>query len=369
MASFHWDNHFITGLNEVDEQHHHLVDIINKFGDLVTQNKVNADDIEMIFKELVEYTQYHFDEEEALMAKLCIDQRHKNKHIEIHKKFVVDVVSMHSEISSGHASTTPKDLLDFLVNWLAFHILVTDKNMANQINAIQAGVGATEAYEKEEHESDDATRPLVNALSDLFDHVSARNKELVKLNQSLEEKVTERTKELSEANKQLEELSLTDALTELPNRRYATQCLSKLWQESIKNDTPITCMMIDADHFKEINDNYGHDSGDTVLFELSKTLQHSVRNDDIVSRLGGDEFLIICPATNKEGGMYLAEQVLKKVTALKVPTGSGAWHGSVSIGVAIRTDDMKNYEELIKLADESVYLAKQAGKCCVRAKH
>jgi hemerythrin len=124
--------------------------------------------------------------------------------------------------------------------------------------------------------------------------------------------------------------------------------------------------MIDADHFKEVNDTYGHDAGDSVLIKLAKTLQHSLRNDDIVCRLGGDEFFVICPNTDREGGMYIAELTRKVVSELRVHTGGEPWHGSVSIGVASRSPDMESCDELIKAADKCLYAAKEAGKNCVR---
>jgi diguanylate cyclase (GGDEF)-like protein len=103
-----------------------------------------------------------------------------------------------------------------------------------------------------------------------------------------------------------------------------------------------------------------------VLIELAKTLQHSLRNDDVVCRLGGDEFFIICPNTDLEGGMHIAELTRKAVSEMRVPTGGEPWHGSICIGVACRSPDMKLYEDLIKMADKSVYAAKEAGKNCVR---
>lgn len=105
---------------------------------------------------------------------------------------------------------------------------------------------------------------------------------------------------------------MTDALTGLPNRRHALQQLKTLWEESTRSASPLSVMMIDADHFKEVNDTCGHDAGDLVLGELARTLQHAVRTDDLVSRLGGDEFLIICPDTDSSGGRQIAETVRKK---------------------------------------------------------
>jgi diguanylate cyclase (GGDEF)-like protein len=123
--------------------------------------------------------------------------------------------------------------------------------------------------------------------------------------------------------------------------------------------------MVDADGFKQINDNYGHDAGDEVLRQLARNLRYAVRTDDIVCRLGGDEFFVICQGTPQEGAMRLAEKMRQAIAALRVPAGSGAWHGSVSIGVAARMAGMEKYEALIKAADEGVYAAKKNGRNCV----
>jgi hemerythrin len=187
------------------------------------------------------------------------------------------------------------------------------------------------------------------------------------LNKTLELKVEERTKELLKSNLQLEKIALTDVLTGLPNRRYCLQQLGLQWNESVENDTPLACLMIDADGFKYINDSYGHEAGDLVLKELSQELSYTIRSDDIVCRLGGDEFLIICPNTSHKGGMYVAEATRKIINELNVPAGEGEWHGSISVDVAVRSPEMGNKDDLIKVADEGVYLAKKVGKNCVKS--
>ncbi len=172
--------------------------------------------------------------------------------------------------------------------------------------------------------------------------------------------------DLSTANKKLVDLALTDVLTGLSNRRHAMQIVEQLWAESVDNEKPLACMMIDADGFKEINDSYGHDAGDIVLCELAIELQDSVRTDDMVCRLGGDEFLIICPDTNQEGAMHIANLVHAKVSGLTVDVAGGQWQGSISVGVAVKTDAMQRIDELIKNADNGVYTAKASGKNCVK---
>lgn len=365
MEPFHWTMTYETGLTGVDLQHHYLVDTINEFGEVLIENQVGFADIDRVFKKLVGYSHYHFKEEEMLMGQAGIDRRHFEEHCKKHRDFLQEVASMHSDMSAWN-SESARYLFEFLTHWLVVHILGTDMNMARQIHAIQAGETAAIAYENEERAEDESTGPLLASLKSLFEQVSHRNRELVLLNQSLEERVAERTKELSEANCRLEELSLTDVLTGLPNRRHAMRSLSLLWKESVEADSPLVCMMVDADHFKAVNDTYGHDAGDVVLCELAKILQNSLRNDDIVSRLGGDEFFIICPKTDIENGMNVARTLRKTVSELCVPTGDGFWHGSVSIGVAAKTSGMKHYDELIKVADQGVYAAKQDGRNCVR---
>jgi hemerythrin len=365
MESFHWGGNFETGLTEVDKQHHQLVDIINRFGELLAENVLRIRDVDTLYHQLADYAVYHFDEEEKLMDEVKVDELHTNHHIDMHKSFLEDVSSIYSTISLDNLDQAHM-FLKYLIHWLAYHILGEDMDMANQIKAIQSGRDPREAYQKLETERDPATAPLIDALSGLFEQMSLRNKELKQLNDSLEEKVALRTKELTTANQHLEELSLTDTLTGLPNRRQAMRRLSTHWDEALRTKAPLICMMIDADHFKEVNDLYGHDAGDNVLVKLAMTLQDSLRNDDIVCRLGGDEFLIICPNTDLAGGMHIAELVRKTVSELRVPTGGEPWIGSISIGVASKSTHMKSFEELIRRADRGLYLAKEAGKNCVK---
>jgi len=369
MESFHWDKHFETGLDEVDKQHHHLVDVINRFGDLLTQLQgVTFDDIETVFKELADYAQYHFREEEGLMTAAAMDPRHVKYHIKEHNNFLQEVTLMHARVSPDNRDAS-KPLFKFLIYWLAYHILGSDQSMSRQIKAIREGQNAADAYLNEERMREGAAEPLLHALNGLFHQISERNRELLELNRTLELKVAERTSALSEvnrelaiANRSLEEMALTDVLTGLPNRRHALTRLARMWQESVRDDTPLACMMIDADGFKQINDTYGHDAGDEVLRQLSRHLLHLVRTDDVVSRLGGDEFLIICPGTTLEGALHIAEQMRLALGKLRVTAGNGIWHGSISVGVAVRQPGMGSPEELIKAADESVYVAKRNGR-------
>ncbi len=361
MKSFQWDKHFETGLEEVDEQHLYLVGFVNQYGSLLSENNVSIADVRKALFDLTRYAEFHFKEEEQLMRKVGIAEEHLLEHIQIHRSFMLEINSMQAFISDEDQKHSVL-LLEFLIHWLAYHILGIDQNMARQVRAIEAGVPPQEAYEQEKRERDSAIEPLLNALNGLFQQVSERNKELVKLNQSLEDKVEERTQQLHRANKQLEKLSLTDSLTSLPNRRQAIQRLRELWIKSRADSTPLTCIMIDADFFKQVNDTSGHEAGDRVLIEIARCLEHRFRNDDIVCRLGGDEFFVICPNTDLDGGEHIAKQVLQYVNELTVPFGDKHWIGSMSVGVAEYHPNMTDYTMLMSLADKALYKAKQEGR-------
>ena len=366
-ASFLWDAHYVTGLAGVDEQHHRLVDVINQLGAALTRpHGATIAEVETIFGELAAYAVYHFCEEEALMTVSQVDVAHCERHHDEHVAFLAEVTSLHAGIAPNDLDTA-KPLLQFLIYWLAYHILGSDQSMARQIAAIGRGQTPASAYLAEERMSESAVAPLVHALSGLFRQVSERNRALWQLNQTLEARVAERTRELAIANQQLEEVSLTDVLTGLPNRRHALRRLAQAWRESEGEGMTMACLMVDADGFKQVNDRHGHEAGDEVLRELARNLRYSVRTDDVVCRLGGDEFLVICPQTPRDGALQLGEKLRATIAALHVPVGDGFWDGSISVGVAVRTVGLASVEALVNVADQGVYLAKHAGRNRVAA--
>jgi len=365
MDSFIWGANFETGRESVDAQHRRLVELINSFGARLARNDVADRHMEDLLQSLVDYARFHFQDEEELMARYRLDQRHCAGHIAEHKAFIVDVAFMNryrrkSDMEEARA------LLDFLIHWLAYHILGSDKNMAGQIKAIDQGLSAGEAYRQMESAVSESVEPLLAAVNGLFRQVSKRNRELSALNERLEAMVEERTRELIRANADLQVLAMTDALTALPNRRSAMLQLHELWKEADRLNTHLSCMVIDADGFKEVNDRYGHDAGDLVLQRLARELRHSVRSDDVVCRMGGDEFLIICPFTPIAGALHLAEQTRAKISHFMVKIPGGCWQGSISVGVASSGGEVASVDELLKIADRGVYLAKNSGRNCVR---
>jgi len=363
MDAFYWSQQFETGLPTVDEQHHRLVDLINEFGSLVTQPaNIRPEEVERMFSELAAYAEFHFSEEESMMVKVGLKQDYIAHHQRQHAEFLQELTRIHSSLDVNDPQG-PHRLLMFLVHWLAYHILGIDKAMARLVAEVRRGVDPAKAAKAmRRRKPDGAIDPLLQALKGLFQEVSERNRELMTLNQSLEAKVAERTQALQEANAALEQLALTDALTGLPNRRSALACLASKWQDAQARRKPLTCLMMDADKFKEVNDDHGHDAGDKVLRLLARKLRESVRTNDVVCRMGGDEFMVILPDTPAKGAQAVAEHLREAVAGLSVPLGNGAWEGSISIGGATSNPRMNDPSALIKAADAALYVAKRSGR-------
>jgi diguanylate cyclase (GGDEF)-like protein len=172
----------------------------------------------------------------------------------------------------------------------------------------------------------------------------------------------DQVKKLSDANRNLTEASKTDHLTKLGNRRQAWERLTEEWQNSTRSSTALAVMMIDVDRFKKVNDDHGHEVGDIVLQEVAQILKTHTRGGEEVARLGGEEFLVICPNTTAQQASIGAERLCKAVASHVIPTAGSEIHTTVSIGVAERTPSMQSLDALLKAADEQVYVAKSAGR-------
>jgi diguanylate cyclase (GGDEF)-like protein len=168
--------------------------------------------------------------------------------------------------------------------------------------------------------------------------------------------------ELAVSNRPLHEASVTDPLTGFYNRRYALERLEQEWAASNRSKKPLSCLVIDFDRFKEINDGYGHDVGDKVLAEVAGVLQQNLRTNDVICRMGGDEFLVISPDTDSESMRACALRLLAAVEQSVIDTPRGPVRCGVSIGVATRDAGTATLAMLMKAADEGMYQAKISGR-------
>jgi diguanylate cyclase (GGDEF)-like protein len=165
--------------------------------------------------------------------------------------------------------------------------------------------------------------------------------------------------ELAVANRRLELMANTDVLTGLANRRYSLNRLEQEGASAQRNKRPISVLMLDLDHFKSVNDSLGHDAGDLVLVHTAKIMRKCARTTDIPCRLGGEEFLVICPNTDGKAALLLAERVRKTIEKHQVENVPLLKPMTVSIGVACSIDGKISGKDLITLADEALYAVKR----------
>lgn len=177
------------------------------------------------------------------------------------------------------------------------------------------------------------------------------------------ERIDKVTAELAIANRRLEMDALTDVLTGLPNRRYLIERLSHDWAMARRSGQPLTCMVLDIDHFKRINDAHGHDVGDRVLEKVADVLRGCIRGTDVVCRYGGEEFVVVGADSDLDSSLKCAER-LRHAVELEASAAFPQLERpvTVSIGVAIRNDVTRTPEMLLKAADEALYQAKQTGR-------
>jgi two-component system cell cycle response regulator len=170
-------------------------------------------------------------------------------------------------------------------------------------------------------------------------------------------------------HEETEQLSITDGLTGVWNRRYLELSLSKEIERASRFNRPLSVLMIDIDRFKDVNDRYGHQRGDGVLVEVSRRVMGTIRTQiDFVARYGGEEFVVVLPETPGEGAKVVAEKIRSAVREHPF-VGEGPHLGvTVSVGVAAFPLDGLTAEDLIRASDQAMYRAKRAGRDRVEAR-
>ncbi len=181
----------------------------------------------------------------------------------------------------------------------------------------------------------------------------------------LEERVSARTRDLEQANRKLAELSMTDGLTGIPNRRRFDEVLEVELHRAARVGKPLALMMLDVDWFKRYNDHYGHPGGDACLRKVARLLQaHACRAGDLAARYGGEEFVMLIAETEVDGAISLAEKIRQSLEAMNLPHAQSSFACvTTSIGVAVLVpDEYQTAEMFIRMADKAMYQAKTQGR-------
>ena len=195
-----------------------------------------------------------------------------------------------------------------------------------------------------------------------FAELEARVNSLLRI-KALQSDLAARERELSELNDKLRQISLTDGLTQVENRRSLEERLHDMWQHSVRLHEPIALVMCDIDKFKSVNDEHGHQAGDSVLKEFAQLLKGEAREIDRVGRYGGEEFLLILPGTVLDAAVTFAERLRDKVEHHTFTYAGGTLCRTMSCGVAASPHPrVKDQEALLKASDDALYVAKETGR-------
>jgi diguanylate cyclase (GGDEF)-like protein len=218
---------------------------------------------------------------------------------------------------------------------------------------------AEELYETSIIESEDAEIMMAQARELL----TLRNLHALQEMNALKETagiLLSKTEELEDANKR-------DALTGTLNRNWLERMLEREFTQAVMFGRALSIAIVDLDHFKTVNDTFGHTAGDKVLQACAQSLNASVRGSDLVGRYGGEEFLILFPGTDREIARKVSERIVAAMGKIEHQFGSARITTTVSIGVATFTPQHRfaNFNELISAADHALYAAKLRGRNCV----
>jgi len=198
----------------------------------------------------------------------------------------------------------------------------------------------------------------IQRLRDTREALQQRERDLMAANAALQRNL----REIDALQEQLREQAIRDPLTGLYNRRYLDATLERELARARRDGQPLALILMDLDHFKRVNDTYGHQAGDEVLQQLARLLNEMARAGDVASRHGGEEFLLLMPTMSLATARERAETLRRAFGALEIPFGSLKLRATLSIGIAASPDHGSTAEDLFRHADRALYQAKHEGR-------
>ena len=356
---FPWDDNFKTGLPQIDDQHRVLVSLLNKLASHVAFRSGTLS-LEEVFDALTDYTIYHFKSEEAIWADVFADDHSMAEHLAVHEHFIQTLNTLKVARKKAPFDQVAHDALDFLTRWLASHILEKDRFMAYTVLAMQGGLPLEEAKARAHHQMEGVTRNLIDIILSLYSVLSSNTLHLMRKldeHQKMEEAYREQ-------RRRMEHLARFDALTGLPNRVLLTEKVQEIMDQAEPHFLAIVYLGLDG--FKVINDTYGHEMGDHVLITMAERIQGIVRGRDIVSRPGGDEFIVVLRDIHELDACIPWLASLLAASRKTIPIDAGrTLKLSASLGVSFYPQNEGiTPDQLFRQADQALYQAKQAGKNC-----
>ena len=230
------------------------------------------------------------------------------------------------------------------------------RRLSEDLNALASAASAVEAGRP------GATIPLATSNREVYrlsSSLISMTQRLLRMNEEMEAQVRRRTLELQKANQELDRQARSDPLTGLLNRRGFGAQMQFALALARRGGRPLSLIALDADHFKRINDRYGHDVGDQVLRSLARRLTARLRESDVVARMGGEEFLVLLPDTDLAMAQRIADELVHTIASEPEPEVGPI---TVSAGVSTLRPDAEGADTLIRRVDEALYAAKAAGR-------
>lgn len=260
-----------------------------------------------------------------------------------------------------------------LIIELVMLYLVMKKKVVEPLEAFIAASSAIEAQRYDKITGNVLPLPdqldnEIGKLAKLFKSMSSSLQQfrgdMQHLTHTLEDQVKVRTRELQKAKDKAEKEATIDSLTQIPNRHSFYNRAKALLQQADHTGDTVCFLMLDIDFFKIINDSYGHPQGDQVLIACARTIEKTIRDKDLLGRLGGEEFAVVLPGTNLEEAQVIAERIRARIAeqAFHTTQHTQSFHTTISIGISSSSETIYAYELLYKHADLALYKAKQSGR-------
>ncbi|TVZ41530.1 hemerythrin [Alteromonadaceae bacterium 2753L.S.0a.02] len=361
---FRWDKNLETGIAIIDEQHHHLVDLVNQLAQSIVQQHSTQN--LSIYEDLKNYAAYHFETERQIWYEaLGTDDPWCEEHDHAHAQFLPAIENIFDENETDSRDDFVEKIFRYLVRWLLFHILEEDKKLAYVVLAVKQGIDKKNAKALANSRASTSFNVFIDTLLSMHDQLAIRTFSLIR-----EQQKRERVQiELEESNAQLANLSITDQLTGLHNRRYFDATLDEELRRSKRNNTPLALIYADIDDFKRLNDHYGHIAGDHALQQIAGIFKNACqRSADYAFRIGGEEFAILLADTDIAKATAFAETLRVRTETLAIPNCRSrvCEHVTLSLGAFAKIPEPHDTPDyFLQQADLLLYRAKSTGRNCV----
>lgn len=345
---FPWNEHFEIGIVELDEQHQELFRILNRVAHQVAFAQDDAA-LRRAIDDLNDYAIYHFEAEESIWKRHLGDARVVGEHEKTHKRFSAKIDRLKSPLVSSDRVAV-EELLSFLTKWIVEHIITADRRFGLMVSYVQSGDTLKSARQKADQEHASSIIYLRGVFSSLYEQM-VRNVILLMTH-------VQKRRNTEEMNRKL---AYQDSLTSLDNRAALTEKAKHILRVAAENDEQCSLFFIDIDNFKTINDSFGHHVGDIAINNVADKIRRFIRDSDVLCRLGGDDFVLLCYKMNAAS----AERVAKRLVNL---VSRSFLHGkfdltvTASVGVAVYPENAGSFEDLLKAADIAMHQSKSGGR-------